>query len=663
MGQTLIEKLVQRYAVGWPADRQVHAGDFVSLAPKHVMTHDNTSAVLAKFNQIGATRVFDPAQPVFCLDHDIQNRAPDNLEKYRKIEQFAAQQGIAFFPAGRGIGHQLVVEEGFAVPGAVVVASDSHSNIYGGLGALGTPIVRTDAAAIWSTGRTWWQVPELVRVTFEGELRPGVSGKDVIVALCGAFSRDEVLNCCLEFMGPGVASLSMDQRFTIANMTTEWGALAGVFPCDGVTRRYLESRAEAMRRRGDEKPRLTAESVERLVAEAPSADAGAVYSKELSFDLSLVSPFVAGPNEVKAVTPLAELEKRGIAIHKAYLLSCVNGRLEDLAQAAAVLRGRKLAPGVQLYLAAASQGIQDEAARLGHWQALVEAGATVLPPGCGPCIGLGDGVLRDGEVGISATNRNFRGRMGSRNSDVYLASPAVVAASAIAGKIAGPGGAAAVTGPDAEGLRRASKLVEIPRSRPEAPVNAIREGFPARVQGELLFCPKDNMNTDGIYGKEFTYKEGLSREDMARAAMANYDPQFQELAREGDLLVGGWNFGTGSSREQAATALKYRGLRMVIAGSFSQTYSRNAFNNGFIVLECPELVRDLLSAFAGDNGLTVRTGWLATVDFERSRLEANGRSYGFATMGDVAQELVVLGGLEAVIGAQLRKTTEAARNA
>ncbi|MBU0716636.1 MAG: homoaconitase, partial [Planctomycetes bacterium] len=186
--QNIIEKITQRYAVGLRKGQVVRAGDFLTVRPAHVMTHDNTAAVIPKFQSMGAKRVADSAQPVFALDHDIQNQSEGNLAKYAKIKAFAREQGIAFFPAGRGIGHQVMTEEGFVLPGTFVVASDSHSNLYGGLGALGTPVVRTDAAALWATGQTWWQVPEVVRVNFTGRLAPGVSGKDVIIALTGTFN-------------------------------------------------------------------------------------------------------------------------------------------------------------------------------------------------------------------------------------------------------------------------------------------------------------------------------------------------------------------------------------------------------------------------------------------------------------------------------------------
>ncbi len=242
MGLTLVEKIAARHADGLASGAVVRSGDFISIRPRHVMTHDNTGAVIPKFKQIGATSIADPAQPVFAIDHDIQNTSPENLAKYAKIEAFAAEHGIDFYPPGTGISHQVMVEQGYVVPGSMVVASDSHSNLYGAMAALGTPVVRTDAASIWATAVTWWQVPPVAKVVLKGKLSPGVVGKDVIIALCGLFNKDEVLNHTVEFVGEGVTNLAMSARMTIANMTTEWGALAGVFPFDKVTVDYTRSR-------------------------------------------------------------------------------------------------------------------------------------------------------------------------------------------------------------------------------------------------------------------------------------------------------------------------------------------------------------------------------------------------------------------------------------
>src|ERR1700752_5128605 len=302
MSLSLVEKIAARRADGLAPGTTVRSGDFVSIRPRHVMTHDNTGAVIPKFKQIGATKIADPAQPVFAIDHDIQNTTPKNLEKYAKIEACAAEHGIDFYPAGTGISHQVMVEQGYVVPGALVVASDSHSNLYGGAAALGTPVVRTDAASIWATGVTWWQVPPVAKAVLKGKLSPGVTGKDVIIALCGLFNKDEVLNHAVEFLGNGVPALSMSERMTIANMTTEWGALAGVFPFDEVTVNYLRSRVPEFtnpKRPGTGGLKSKSGYNNANINEwwknrnEMSADPDAEYAIELELDLASVVPHVS----------------------------------------------------------------------------------------------------------------------------------------------------------------------------------------------------------------------------------------------------------------------------------------------------------------------------------------------------------------------------------
>jgi len=640
MPQTITEKVVQSHAVDLPAGAEVLAGDMVTVRPAHVMTHDNTGAVLPKFRTIGAKHVADPAQPVFALDHNVQDHSETNLEKYAKIEGFAREEGIVFHPAGAGIGHQLMIENGFVHPGALVVASDSHSNMYGAMGAVGPPCVRTDAAAIWATGVSWWQVPRSVKVVLEGELRPGVTGKDIIITLCGLYTSGEVLNAAVEFHGPGVAALSINDRMTISNMTTEWGALVGWFPYDETTSHYLRGRAAVLEGEGIEY-RLTGEMIAAWDADPPRPDDDADYAAEITLNLAQVSPHVAGPDVVGVMRSAADFAKERKPVHKAYLLSCVNSRLDDLAQAAEVLRGGRVAGGVELYMAAASASVQAEAEAKGVWGDLVAAGAIPLPPGCGACIGLGVGLLEAGEVGISATNRNFKGRMGSRDAEAYLASPAVVAASAAAGFITGPEDLGSSV-PD-------YAFTDLGWTPPVREV-AILDGFPERMEGRALLVPVDSLNTDGIYGKDVTYRDDLTPEQMAGYAMANFDPAFQEIAADGDILVAGRNFGTGSSREQAATSLKYRGIQMVIAASFSQTYLRNAFNNAFICIESPALSDAVQAAFtteAESGAMTIPAGGL-TVEFKRAVATWEGEEYKLSPVGPAAQELVLAGGLEAL---------------
>jgi homoaconitate hydratase len=655
MGLTLVEKIAGRHADGLAPNAVVRSGDFVSIRPRHVMTHDNTGAVIPKFKQIGATKIADPAQPVFAIDHDIQNVTPKNLEKYANIEVFARDHGIDFYPAGTGISHQVMVEQGYVVPGAMVVASDSHSNLYGAAAALGTPVVRTDAASIWATGVTWWQVPKVAKVVLKGTLSPGVVGKDVIIALCGLFNKDEVLNHAVEFVGDGVANLPMSARMTIANMTTEWGALAGVFPFDEVTVNYLRSRVPEFtnpKRPGTLGPKSRSGYTDADIdawwknRREISADADAEYAIELELDLATVVPHVSGPNEVKTMVSLPEMERKHVAIQKAYLLSCVNARFEDLHDAAEVVRakGGHVADGVEFYLAPASAEVQARSESTGDWQTLIGAGAIPLPPGCGACIGLGRGLVQKGEIAISSTNRNFKGRMGDRDAYVYLGSPSVVAASALAGFICAPknfGERAAGTA-----VRRAER-----KSKPPDSVE-IMAGFPPSVRGRVLFVDKDNLNTDGIYGSTHTYRDDMTPEQMAAVTFENYDPNFNTLYQKGDVVVGGLNFGSGSSREQAATALKFKGIPCVIAASFSETYKRNAFNNGFVVFECPELVTHLRATLKNPAPTTVASEIM--IDYAKSVLTIDGESFAFPPLSPAAQELIVTGGAESLVASRLR---------
>ena len=644
MPQTIVEKIAQSHLAEGP-NRPLRTGDFVSIRPHRVMTHDNTSAVMSKFKGIGAKKVHDPNQIVFTLDHDIQNQDESNLKKYRAIEAFAKEQGIDFYPAGSGIGHQIMVERGYVIPGSFVVASDSHSNMYGALGAIGTPIVRTDAAAVWATGEFWWQIPRSVQVVLEGKLPEGATGKDVIITLCGLYNHDEVLNAAIEFTGPGVASLSMDARLSISNMTTEWGPLVGFFPVDAVTIEYMRGVHQRLKAIGVE--RFTEADIDQWAKNPPAPDRDAVYAAKITLDLGQVTPHVSGPDTVQVMQSLAEMERRKVAIQKAYLVSCVNSRLEDLEAAAKVLKGKKVASGVQFYLGAASKWVQEEAERRGVWQTLMDSGAHPLPAGCGPCIGLGVGLLEKGEVGISATNRNFKGRMGSRDAQCYLASPEVVAASAIAGYIRGPHEFA-----DRNPVRNLQEFAAAAGSEKVEILN----GFPERVKGRLVFMPQDNVNTDAIYGKDYTYRDDMTKEMMAKVVMENYDPQFAARTNAGDVIVGGFNFGTGSSREQAVTCLKAKGIPLVIAASFSQTYLRNAYNNGFLCIEVPELVKKLTAQFAKEIAAKEKTiipGDEIDVDFTASTITWRGEKFPFPALGSVPQSLVIAEGVENLVAKRL----------
>ncbi|KAF8453529.1 hypothetical protein BGX38DRAFT_1177510 [Terfezia claveryi] len=688
--QNLTEKIVQRYATGLSPGKFVKSGDYVSIKPHHCMTHDNSWPVATKFMSIGASKVFDNKQVVMTLDHDVQNKSEANLKKYENIEKFAKTQGVDFHPAGRGIGHQIMVEEGYAWPGTLTVASDSHSNMYGGVSCLGTPIVRTDAASIWATGQTWWQIPPVAKVELKGILPRGVTGKDVIVSLCGLFNNDEVLNHAIEFVGSKetMSSIPVDDRLAIANMTTEWGALSGLFPIDSVLTNWLRQKATEFSSRPPPArqtsgpvphPRMNHQRIEDFLHDSSSqiaADPNATYAKHLSLDLSTLSPYVAGPNSVKVANPVAELEKQAIKINKAYLVSCTNSRASDIAAAADVFRAKssnpsapipsdvpKIADGVEFYIAPASTLERAIAEKRGDWQTLLRAGAKPLPAGCGPCIGLGTGLLEDGEVGISATNRNFKGRMGSRDAFAYLASPEVVAASAISGIISGPGKYTPPT--STTGIVRSisssssSESAE-PVAADSTSTTAILPGFPERISGEIVFCDADNINTDGIYPGKYTYQDNITPTVMAQVCMENYDADFPIISKPGDILVSGFNFGCGSSREQAATAILARQIPMVVAGSFGNIFSRNSVNNALLTVEVPRLVERLREEFKGEKRATRRTGWWFEWDVARNRVTvregpegAREWSQGVGELGSNVQEIIVRGGLEGWVKAKL----------
>jgi len=692
----LTEKIVQRYAVGLPEGKLVQSGDYISLAPEYCMTHDNTWPIILRYMSMGATQIHRPQQLVMALDHDVQNISESNLKKYRQIEAFAKQHGIHFYPAGRGIGHQIMVEEGYAWPNTLAVASDSHANMYGGVACLSTALVRSDASSIFATGRTWWKIPPIAKMTLTGSLPPGATGKDVIVALCGLLNQDQVLNHAIEFTGSDEAmqSLTIDDRLTIANMTTEWGSNTALFPMDAVLRRWLEEKI-ARAAQNPELPsttgRLSKQRLEASFSNILRADPGARYAKRFYLNLSTVAPYVSGPNSVKVATPLHELPT--ISIDKAYLVSCTNSRASDLAAAAQVFRRAadkgqtpRVAEGVQLYMAAASQVEQWEAETRGDWQTLLAAGAQPLPAGCATCIGLGAGLLEEGEVGISASNRNFKGRMGSVDAHAYLASPAVVAASALHGRITShcenPYSWMGVECGEGDGTAEqdhrapmettldgfASQLdglIETAEHETEANPSTsvyVHPDFPERITGEILFCDADAINTDGIYPGRLTYQDNTTIKQMAEACMQNYDPTFTSTAKAGDILVSGFGFGCGSSREQAATAIAACAIPLVVAGSFSSIFARNSINNALPTLELPELVKRLRARFP-ESLPTRRTGWSLTWDVRRNIVEINegpDQPEWNMKVGELSpniQEIIAAGGIGPWVKSQINSTS------
>jgi 3-isopropylmalate/(R)-2-methylmalate dehydratase large subunit len=414
MGMTLAEKILARAA----GRARVAAGEFVVAEVDLALLHDIFAlAAFQGLREVGRDRVFDPERVAVVIDHLVPAPTAAAAELHRRIREEVGALGIRrFFDAGAGICHQLLAEGGHVRPGMVVVGTDSHTTTAGALGAAGTGIGTSEMVHVLATGRLWFRVPETIRLELHGSLPPLVSWKDVILHVAGRLGADGAQYRSIEFGGPASAEVGMDGRLTMANMAVELGAKFGLFAADAVTAAYLSGRG--------------------LPAPSLAPDPDARYLEVHRIDLDGLEPQVAGPDAVDAVRPVREAA--GIEIHQAFIGSCTNGRLEDLEASAALLRGRRVARGVRLLVAPASRAVYEEAARNGILADLVEAGATILPPGCGPCFGGHGGLLAPGERCIGSHNRNFPGRMGSPEAEIYLASPATVAASAVAGRIADP---------------------------------------------------------------------------------------------------------------------------------------------------------------------------------------------------------------------------------
>jgi 3-isopropylmalate/(R)-2-methylmalate dehydratase large subunit len=411
-GATFAEKALAR-AAGLDS---VKAGDIVDARPDLIFSHDNTAAIRRTFLEIGAPGIRFPNRVAITLDHAVPAPTTAHAQNHAEIRAWVKEQGIGhFFEVGRGICHQVIGEEGLILPGETILGADSHSTHFGWLGAFGTGIGRSEMAAVWATGELWLRVPEAMRITLSGRLTPGVTAKDIALRILGDKGVDGGLYRSVEFAGDALAGLSLDERQVLPNMMAEFGVKNAYLPPDQVVFDFLETR-----RTRDYTPLY------------PDADAG--YAEEYTLDVSALPPQIALPDRPDKVFSITDV--LGQPVQQAFLGTCTNGRLEDLAAAASVLRGRKLR--CRLIVIPASAQVLNEAIRLGYIEQLIEAGAAIGTPGCGPCMGNHMGVPAPAEVTISSGNRNFRGRMGTPDAPVYLANPYVVAASALQGVIADP---------------------------------------------------------------------------------------------------------------------------------------------------------------------------------------------------------------------------------
>ncbi len=414
MGETLSQKILARKA----GRKSVEVGEIVEVQPDFTLTHDNTAAIVGTFFKIGVERVFDPSRHVIVLDHTVPAPNEKNAANHVKIREFVAAQGIEhFFDVQHGVCHQVLPEFGFARPGRLILGSDSHTTTYGALGAFSAGIGRSEAAVIMATGRMWLRVPETLQIHVTGELPEHVYPKDLILHVIGQIGSDGALYQAMHFWGPAIEALDVPGRLTLCNMAAEAGAKNGYVEADATTAAWLEAIGAGE-------------------YEAVCGDPDAPIARRVEVDGSALQPQIAKPHTVDNVCPVGDVA--GTPVQQALVGTCTNGRLQDLQAAAAVLEGRTVHPNTRLLVFPASRRVYQAAVADGTLLTLSKAGAVIMNPGCGPCLGAHEGVLAPGEACISTANRNFRGRMGSREAAVYLGSPATVAASAITGQITDP---------------------------------------------------------------------------------------------------------------------------------------------------------------------------------------------------------------------------------
>ncbi|HSV31841.1 MAG TPA: 3-isopropylmalate dehydratase large subunit [Atribacteraceae bacterium] len=415
MGKTISEKIFSE-----KTGRSVTAGDLVIADIDMAMGQDGTTPLaIRSFQEMNGQGVFDPKKIALVIDHNAPSPLEAVSELHDQIRHFADKYGLRIFDAGCGICHELMVSEGLVVPGDLVIGADSHTCTYGALGAFSTGVGSSELAAVMIAGKLWFKVPESIRVILEGRLPKGVYSKDVALALAAEIGADGANYQALEYSGPVVDALSVEERLTLTNMAVEMGAKAGLMAPDEKTRQWLSSRIN--------KPC-------RLIAPDPDA----VYAREVRLDCSRLTPRVALPHQVDTVVPIEEVGE--VPIRQAFLGTCTNGRTVDFQVAASILYGRSVHPSVRLIAAPASRAVFLEAVRKGWAETIVQAGGMLVTPGCGPCVGTHQGVPGDGWNVISTANRNFKGRMGNNKAFIYLASPATVAVSAITGRITDPRG-------------------------------------------------------------------------------------------------------------------------------------------------------------------------------------------------------------------------------
>jgi len=569
-------------------------GAIVFASPDLVLTHDNTSSIYKTFRKMGGARVADPAQLLVVLDHNAPPPDTKLANQYQDIRNIVEEQGIGkFYDSGEGICHQIMSYH--ARPGMLITGSDSHTSTAGAFNAFAAGIDRTEAAALWRKGETWFRVPESLKITLSGRLNEGVYAKDLALWITGMIGSDGANYMSVEYHGDGVNALDISDRMTLANMASEMGAKNAVFPADEILLEFL----------GEKYVGIWAD---------PDAD----YAGSIEIDLGDIFPVVAAPHNVDNVISVPDAA--GTEVHEGLIGTCTNGRIEDLRVAAEILKGKKIRKGFQLHVIPASVKILLQAVEEGIITVLLESGACVLTPSCGPCLGTGLGIPADGHTVISSANRNFPGRMGNKAAQIYLASPATVAASSITGVITDP---------------RETKGNEKYKWTP-TPVKTreITEGDDRKRGPVWDYSDVDNLNTDQMFAGKHTYNI-LSSDPASIVPLLfkDFDPAFSSRVSPGDIILTGENFGCGSSREHPSVGLSYAGVSAIIVKSVNRIFYRSAVNQGLPLI----VHREAVEAYKPGDTVEVNLG--------KGEIRVGEARFRFEPLPDKLKQILESGGL------------------
>lgn len=521
------------------------AGEIVFAKPDIILTHDNTSSIYKTFQKMGGKFVSDPEQMLVVLDHNAPPADAKLATQYQDIRDIVEQQNISrFYDAGNGICHQIMSEH--AMPAMLIVGSDSHTSTAGAFNAFAAGIDRTESAGIWKRGETWFRVPETFKIVLKGRLKDNVYSKDLALWIIGMIGSDGANYMSIEYHGDGVKTLNISDRMVLANLASEMGAKNAVFPADEVLASWYGKTLNGL-----------------------WADNNACYVKEITINLDEVFPVVAAPHHVDNIVSVSDV--KGTVVQEGLIGTCTNGRIEDLRIAAEILRDKKIKNGFQLNIIPASRKIFLQAIDEGIISIILKAGANVLTPSCGPCLGTGQGIPANGHTVISTANRNFTGRMGNKDAKIYLASPATVACSALSGEISDP--------------RMIKGNEKFTFTVPKNEIDNIKPGDKRRVSDVWDYSDADNLNTDLMFAGKYTYNIlSTDAAGIMQHLFEDFDPEFSINVKKRDIIIAGENFGCGSSREHPSVGLSYAGIRAVIAKSVNRIFFRSSINQGLVLI-------------------------------------------------------------------------------